>query len=224
MPNKKNKGFRRIRPNVTSPKAPNCAAKRKQWTDAQMLCLDDPATREEENQSVVGEIGSLEKPEFTLEEKLLFQRRLDEGYDLNDPRYDLWLHQGQNNSVSATSSVIVPSPVTMASAPLASSPTSIPACVSTSTTPSHSPFADHLKIPLTPLAPKKHRTGRARVLTSSECWALLKQKEEKKQKEAEEKEKRKQEREEKRKKKEEKKQKEAKRQSEKLRKEKEKSS
>ncbi len=37
MPNKKNKGFRRIRPNVTSPKAPNRAAKRKQWTDAQML-------------------------------------------------------------------------------------------------------------------------------------------------------------------------------------------
>ena len=66
-----------------------------------------------------------------------------------------------------------------------------------------SPFSNLLNIPIvsTPVPPK---TGKARVHTSSECFRLLKEKEEKKIQLAYEKEKRKQEREQKKKEKEEK--------------------
>lgn len=58
----------------------------------------------------------------------------------------------------------------------------------------HSPLSDLLNLPKV-TTPVTTKTGRARVLTSSECLHLLKEKEDKKRQIAEEKEKRKQERE-----------------------------
>ena len=80
---------------------------------------------------------------------------------------------------------------------------SLPLNISVSVTPVCSPLVDFLQLPNTPLPSKKPKTGRARVLTSSEAWAILREKEEKKRHEAEEKERRKVEREEKRKQREE---------------------
>ena len=60
-----------------------------------------------------------------------------------------------------------------------------------------------MKLPHARVPQKTTKTGHARVLTSSEAWAILREKEQKKQQDAVEKEKRKLEREEKRKQKEE---------------------
>ena len=79
----------------------------------------------------------------------------------------------------------------------------LPLNISVSVTPVRSPLVDFLQLPNTPLPSKKPKTGRARVLTSSEAWAILREKEEKKHHEAEEKERRKVEREEKKKQREE---------------------
>ena len=243
--------------------------------------------------------GTDEDPIFTIEEELRFAIRFDEGYDLFDPKYEVWLriHHPEsankaqiiqspalvdpstlqkttdsspsmsslsktttsvlsNNCSPSTSDLSKDSSPSMSSLSKDSSPSmsglskdsslsslsknSTPSTSSLSkksspptsglsknsslstsglskndcsqdsaglTTPKssaskssltgsakRSPLSDLLNLPIvtTPAAPK---TGKARVLTSSECLRLLKEKEEKKRQVAEEKERRKQERE-----------------------------
>ena len=221
--------------------------------------------------------GTDEDPIFTIEEELRFAIRFDEGYDLFDPKYEVWLriHHPEsankaqiiqspalvdpstlqkttdsspsmsslsktttsvlsNNCSPSMSELSKDSSPSMSSLSKDSSPSmsglskdsslsslSKNSSLSTSglskndcsqdsaglTTPKssaskssltgsakRSPLSDLLNLPTvtTPAAPK---TGKARVLTSSECLRLLKEKEEKKRQVAEEKERRKQERE-----------------------------
>ena len=216
--------------------------------------------------------------EFSIEEELLFSRRWEEGYDLNDPRYDAWLNARHPSCVSPAhqSSSTAPCQPTSISSPLPDQPSSIspadqlsstvprqpsytsphqPSSISpgsphqpfsTSPAPPHqpssispgsphqpfstspappnqpssiSPCSPHQPSSTSPAPPRqpssissvqrsplsdllnlpvpipKQKTGHARVLTSAECWSILKEKEEKKRKEAEDKEKRKRERE-----------------------------
>ena len=50
--------------------------------------------------------------EFSVEEHLLYERRYDEGYDLVDPRYEMWLHQERGIIPVSTSPQSTPSPST----------------------------------------------------------------------------------------------------------------
>lgn len=254
--------------------------------------------------------GSLDACEFSLEEELLFARRLEEGYDLFDQRYETWLKINhltehstgaplqpsvvtlspqqipsslsssmvtpsqqsspvvtppqQSSVVTPLSSPVVITPqqssvVTPSSSPLSSPVVTSPhqssvvtplpslstpvvtplqqSCVSV-VTPLHQPDQSITPPPIISLSPTlshpnqllvitppppvrvvskqppnnlersplsdlfnlpiqkgpKPKTGHARVLTSVECLAMLKEKEEKKRLEAEEKEKRREER------------------------------
>ena len=153
---------------------------------------------------------------FSLEEELRYARRLEEGFDLFDPKYNAWLkrHHGEQShprpsAVISPSQPAVVTPLSPSSQPSvrtspssqtsAVTPPSQPGVVTTTITPrrppsntKRSPLSDLLNLPVQS-APKP-RTGHARVLTSNECLSILKEKEEKKQREAEEKEKRKEER------------------------------
>ncbi len=85
------------------------------------------------------------------------------------------------NTVKVTSPVDVPTGTTLSPQLSSSSHTTVLG-------PIRSPLSDLLNLPDTPLSWKKSKTGRARVLTSSESWAILREKEEKKKRqEAEEK-------------------------------------
>ena len=166
--------------------------------------------------------------DFSLEEELLFAHRLDEGYDVFEPRYDAWLKINGHHPVpltppplpSQSSSIVSPAshhnttPIQSSSAMVhfyqssaSYSPSRAPEItqsepgvvdsptVTPEQTPSNtkfSPLSDLLNLPVQ--KDPKPKTGRARVLTSSECLLILKEKEEKKKCEAEEKEKRKEER------------------------------
>ena len=150
-------------------------------------------------------------PIFSIEEELRFARRFEEGYDLFDSRYEAWLKVNHPETVrdnvrdilvpsspvvsrhcdSSSPSVSCPSTYNTLSGSLSSTPQ-----ISTSSPPTkRSPFSDLLNVPPLTSTPKMPKTGRARVLTSSECLQLLKEKENQKQKVAAEKEKRKLERE-----------------------------
>ena len=61
---------------------------------------DSSSDHDEANNS--GEIME----EFSVEEELLFARRLEEGYDLSDPRYDAWMKINAREQTHIQSSVI----------------------------------------------------------------------------------------------------------------------
>lgn len=160
--------------------------------------------------------------EFSIEEEIRYARRLDEGYNLVDPRYEAWLMVNDSDqphsqpliilpttlpclpNTTQSSSVIAPSPLPPSQTPLSqlsSSPpsqTPAPSEPGVVTTPKR-PTSNTKCSPLSELLSlpvrkgPKSKTGHARVLTSNECLTILKEKEEKKKREAEEKEKRKEE-------------------------------
>ena len=157
-------------------------------------------------------------PIFSVEEELQYAHRFEEGYDLFDSRYEAWLKVNHPEIVrDNVRDILAPStPVaTLHVVPcLCDSSSPSMSCPSTSNTLSgsltlsntpqksnsspptkRSPFSDLLNIPPLTSTPKTPKTGKARVLTSSECLQLLKEKENQKQKVAAEKERRKLERE-----------------------------
>ena len=157
-------------------------------------------------------------PIFSVEEELQYAHRFEEGYDLFDSRYEAWLKDNHPEIVrDNVRDILAPStPVaTLHVVPrLCDSNSPSMSCPSTSNTLSrsltlsntpqksnsspptnHSPFSDLLNIQPLTSTPKTPKTGKARVLTSSECLQLLKEKENQKQKVAAEKERRKLERE-----------------------------
>lgn len=180
--------------------------------------------------------GDSEINDFSIEEELKYSRRLEEGYNLPDERYECWLRINHPDALSESSSNSMPvastsarsspsftavcsppgsvspslplpltsgscpvSPLTPASnASLPLSPLNTPQSHShsgfTKGSGKRSPFSELLNIPRAVQKEKTLRTGKARVLTSSECLSILKEKENKKRREAEEKEKRMQER------------------------------
>ena len=126
---------------------------------------------------------------FTDEENSLFERRYEEGYDLPDTRYHMWLHQRKT--------------VTALNLDGISSPTddchhshNVPSVVKEK---SQDPlWSEFLTIPSPAYKKTDSSPGRARVLTSASFLKSLEEKERKKKEAAEEKERRKREREEKR--------------------------
>ena len=168
--------------------------------------------------------SSLIEPTFSIEEQLRYARRFKEGYDLPDTKYEACLKikhpEVVNNPGVSTDYATSNSSLLLSSPLLSSTPSQRPSlCVSTASevsgpntqhqsklaTPSRSnqpsksarsPFSDLLNLPPRPsVNAKTPKTGRARVLTSSECQRLLLEKKEEKKKVAQEKERRKQERE-----------------------------
>ena len=168
--------------------------------------------------------SSLTEPTFSIEEELRYARRFKEGYDLPDTKYEVCLKINHpevvNNPGVSTDYATSNSSLLLSSPLLSSTPSQRPSlCVSTASevsgpntphqsklaTPSRSnqpsksarsPFSDLLNLsPRPSVNAKTPKTGRARVLTSSECQRLLLEKKEEKKKVAQEKEKRKQERE-----------------------------
>ena len=158
---------------------------------------------------------------FSIEEELRYAIRFEEGYDIPDERYEAWLRInhppaiGHNPGVStlqttpSSTPVSPPCPSSSQHTPSTSSALDV-SHPSTSATPcrlnqvaktGRSPLSDLLNLPVQSTKPAK--TGKARVLTSSECLRLLLEKEEEKKRVAQEKEKRKRERELKKKQKEE---------------------
>lgn len=162
---------------------------------------------------------------FSIEEELRYVTRFEEGYDVPDPKYEAWLtlnhpevvssnpsasvHQTTPSSLSVSFTCSSSSQQHMPSTPQASTSSNVPH-KSQSATPCRlnqlsktvrSPLSDLLNLPVKPNV--KAKTGKARVLTSSECLRLMLEKEEEKKKVAQEKERRKQERELKKKQKEE---------------------
>ena len=173
--------------------------------------------------------GDDNNPTFSVEEELRYATRFEEGYDIPDPKYEAWLRLNHPTGVSSKPSVLKDTP--SSSSPSFSSPTPTPTPTPTqqhtpstskasnvpyklpSATPcrsnqvsknGRSPLSDLLNLPVLPnVKATTPKTGKARVLTSSECLGLLLQKEEEKKRVAQEKERRKQERELKKKQKEE---------------------
>ena len=128
--------------------------------------------------------------QFSLEEELHYCVRFEEGFNIPgfDPRYDAWLRLNHPEAVS-TSFCVTPSKphlseTSRSDASLSVTPTNL------STDAGRSPFSDLLNLPKSASTPKSTKTGRARVLTSSECLRLLREKEEQKQQVALEKEER----------------------------------
>ena len=147
---------------------------------------------------------------FTPEQEEKFQRRHEEGYDIYDPIYINWLELNHPESLPPDRYTLTP----YTGSPLPSSSASNNDHLETTTPSNHqspstslhsscktSPLSSYLS-PVIPTAPRI-KTGKARVLTSSECIAILEDKERKKKAEQEEKERRKVERETKKKQKEE---------------------
>ena len=134
---------------------------------------------------------------FTIEEELKYAARFEEGYDLIDPRYEAWLkkHCPTNKDAISLTTKFIATKSTESDVKLPSK--SVPsATTSMGSSTNRSPLSNLLNLPMAPGANKPQpKTGRARVLTSSECLRLLKEKEEKKRQVAIEKEQRKKERE-----------------------------
>ena len=156
---------------------------------------------------------------FSIEEELRYATRFEEGFNIPDPKYEAWLRLNHPNVDSSNPSVSIPQTTpTNSSASFSSSSSSQPMPSTSqaptkptvphkppSATPSRSdqvsknkrsPLSDLLNLPAQPnVKAKTIKTGKARVLTSSECLRILLEKEEEKKKVAQEKERRRQERE-----------------------------
>ena len=158
---------------------------------------------------------------FSIEEELLYATRYEEGYDIPDPKYEAWRRLNHPVVVSSNPTVSTLQTTPSSSSASSSSPSSsqqhnlMPSTPQASTKPNaphkstsasstpyrskkvsendRSPLSDLLNLPS--VEAKTTKTGKARVLTSSECLQMLLQKEEEKKRVAQEKEKRKQERE-----------------------------
>ena len=140
-----------------------------------------------------------------MEEELHFSNRFEEGYDLYDPKYEAWLKINHPDAVNKCSTnVFLPIMSSTSMLPHASSPVSAAVYRSLSSNHLYTPstptsFHSTLLIPSVSkshtLDAKQNKTGRAGVLTSTECLRLLKEKEEKKKQVELAKERRKQERE-----------------------------
>ena len=161
--------------------------------------------------------GNENNPTFSIEEELRYATRFEEGYDIPDPKYEAWLRLNHPNVVSSNPSVTILQTTPSSSSASFSSPSSsqqhMPSISQASTKPNvphkppsatpcrsnqvsksrRSPLSDLLNLPVQPNV--KAKTGKVRVLTSSECLCLLLEKEEEKKRVAQEKERRKQERE-----------------------------
>lgn len=131
-------------------------------------------------------------PIFSVEEELQYAHRFEEGYDLFDSRYEAWLKVNHPEIVrDNVRDILAPStPVATlhvvprqcdSSSPSMSCPSTsntLSRSLTLSNTPQksnsspptkHSPFSDLLNIPQLTSTPKTSKTGKARVLTSSEC-------------------------------------------------------
>ena len=145
--------------------------------------------------------------QFTSDQTLLFQKRVDEGYNLfTDPEYVRWLgiHHPEllpsdRYSLASTSDQVTPSNATSRQV-VPSTTTSSATTLSSAETSGVSKFL--VGPPDTPSTGSKKTSPRARLLTSSSMLEMLLEKEKKKQQELDDKERRKIEREEKRKQKE----------------------
>ena len=143
---------------------------------------------------------------------MLYARRYEEGYDLHDAKYETWLAVNHPEAISSRENDVVPScsptepsvdhchsVISTPEAPLICSPSNVTPNSSLERSTKRSPFSDLLNSPEVLVTPPKPKSAKARVLTSIECMRILKEKQDKKQKEAEEKENRKKERAEKKK-------------------------
>ena len=136
---------------------------------------------------------------FTREEYLLFEKRFQEGYNIPDPRFCLWLqHQKHTNSVYNSShsdeAPVSRSPSYATSSHCGSSDDDYPA---PSSKHAASPlWTKFLVVPSPPYKSNPKAQGKARVLTSTSFLEELEAKEQKKKEAAEVKEKRRKEREE----------------------------
>ena len=128
---------------------------------------------------------------FTREEHLLFEKRFQEGYNIPDPRFCLWLqHQKRTNSANSSHSNEAPvsrSPSCATSSYCGSSDDDYPAPSSKhAASPLWSKF---LVVPSPPYKSNPKAQGKARVLTSTSFLEELEAKEQKKKEAAEVKEK-----------------------------------
>ena len=123
-----------------------------------------------------------------------------EGYDLHDAKYETWLAVNHPEAISSRENVV---PSCLPTEPsvdhchsVISTPEALLICSPSNVTPNSSlerstkwsPFSDLLNSPEVLVTPPKPKSTKARVLTSIECMRILKEKQDKKQKEAEEKE------------------------------------
>jgi len=145
-------------------------------------------------------------PEITDELRKKFERRRSEGYDLPDPLYQKWLDTNYPESICEhfpDVHVLNPVPISETVEPTTSpSEQRIPMGPAKDTQISNE-YSSTLETFMETLKTKQTTSTRAittaRVLTSNECYNVIKEKEMKKKAEEEEKQKRKREREEKRK-------------------------
>ena len=133
--------------------------------------------------------GDDNNPTFSIEEELRYATRFEEGYHIPDPKYEAWLRLNHPTVVSSKPSVLkkTPSSSSASFSTPASSQEHTPSTSKASdvphnppsATPSRSnqvskngrlPLSDLLNLPVLPnVKAKTPKTGRARVLTSSEC-------------------------------------------------------
>ena len=142
---------------------------------------------------------------FSPEEESLYARRYEEKYDLYDPKYEEWLAANYPEASHKTydKENAVSSMDLVASTPNRSTSNSPKVLMMSNATPNYnleksakrSPLSDLLNSEGVRIVPPKPKIAKAQVLTSIECMRILKEKQDKKQREAEEKENRKKERE-----------------------------
>ena len=144
--------------------------------------------------------GIENNPTFSIEE-LCYATRFEEGYDIPDPKYEAWLRPNHPNVVSSNPSVSILQTIPSNSSASFSSSQHMPSTLQASTKPivphkpplatpcrsnqvsksRRSPLSDLLNLPVQPnVKAKTANTGKARVLTSSECLRLLLEKQEEK--------------------------------------------
>jgi len=138
---------------------------------------------------------------FTIAEEIKYAGRYEEGYDLPDACYEMWLRLN-HPEINVHSDSRLPTPNTpllfkagkIFPVQISSSPVQVPDTNKSSVPVQRSPLANVLNFPTVEKPKKQTVTGKARVFTSAECLKMLKDKENEKHQKAEEKEKRKQER------------------------------
>ena len=145
-----------------------------------------------------------QQPVFSVEECHLFKRRLEEGYDIPDSRYRLWLqlqsgHGALNYSPPTSPSTLESDDISFLhqSPPTSESPIGSSSAPKSRGRASKPLWSEFLTVPSPAYKAKPAQAGQARVLTSSSFLHELAEKERKKKEAAEEKERRKKEREEK---------------------------
>ena len=132
--------------------------------------------------SLASTMATVVEVTFTHEQQERFQMRYEEGYEFYDPTYASWLEMHKNlppdhKTLSPHTDPPLSSP-DVADRLKTTPPTNITLRTCTSH-PQNSPSP--LSSYLPPVTPPSHiKTGKARVLPSSECLAILQKKEHKK--------------------------------------------